>query len=331
MKKLLLSVLIFVLALIFAGCGEEEKAAGSKEEAVVNIGSQKAVTPYYLAKEKKWFEEEFAKQNVKVNWVEVPGGAPQFEALAAGRIDFFVTGNTPPISGQEAGIPFKVIGVASTGQKNIGIVVKKDSNITSIVELKGKKIAVAKSTAAYDNLIRLLNTQNLTIDDVEIINLQANEAKAAYIGGSVDAWVVTEPFLSQTIVEDESTVIADGSTINYVSPAYYIGREQTLKENPEYGVAFLKVIGNATNWQSNNLDEAVSIYSKQLELSKDVVKLVIEHVNFTLEPINSEIQKNQQSVAKFLFDEKAIDSEPNTEEVTDNQYVEKALKELESE
>lgn len=330
MKKISsLFFIVFVIALVITGCGTNNASGDAKKEKgekVVNIGSQQAVTPYYLAKEKKWFEKEFAKKNVKVNWVEVQGGAPQFEALTAERIDFFVTGNTPSITAQNAGIPFKVIGVASTGQKNIGIVVKNKSKIKTIADLKGKKIAVAKATAAYDNLIRLLKHGGLNIKDVQVINLQANEAKAAYTGNSVDAWVVTEPFLSQTIVDDKSRVIADGSTINYTSPAYYIGREEVLKDHPEYATTFLKVIKKATDWQDKNLDQAISIYSDQLKLNDKVVRKVIDHVNFTLAPLNGELQKNQQEVAEFLHNEKAIDQVPDTSKVTDNQYVEKVLK-----
>ncbi|RUT35774.1 aliphatic sulfonate ABC transporter substrate-binding protein [Paenibacillus zeisoli] len=324
MRKLgSLLLLTVAIVLVLSGCANSKS---KDSEKVVTIGSQKAVTPYYLAKEKKWFEEEFDKLGVKVNWVEVQGGAPQFEAVSAGRIDFFVTGNTPPIAAQNAGIPFNIIGVASTGQKNVGIVVKSDSAIKEISDLKGKKIAVAKATAAYDNLLRLLNHGGVNASDIEPINLQPNEAKAAYTGGSVDAWVVTEPFLSQTIVNDKSRVIADGSTIDYTSPAYYIGRKEVVDKHPEYAKAFLTVIKKATDWQAENLDEATSIYTSQLGMNTEVVSKVIEHVNFTLAPLDDKLQKTQQGVAQFLYEQKAIDKVPDTKQITNNQYVNEVLK-----
>ncbi|MCY9452210.1 aliphatic sulfonates ABC transporter substrate-binding protein, partial [Bacillus haynesii] len=50
-----------------------------------------------------WFEKEFAKEGIKVKWTEFQSGPPQFEGLAADKLDFSQVGNSPVIAGQAAG------------------------------------------------------------------------------------------------------------------------------------------------------------------------------------------------------------------------------------
>jgi len=312
-----------------ASPANENKATQVNYEPVeVNIVASKAVAPFYLAKEKGWFEEEFAKYNATVNWVVMASGTTPFEAILTDRVDFFLTGNTNVIAGQLADIPFKIISMNSVGQANVGILVPSGSNIKTVAELKGKKIAGAKATAAHDILLRLLNKAGLNANDIEFINLAPSEGRAAFVGGSVDAWVTVEPFYSQAIVNDGAVVIADGASINYTSPAFYIGRTKFLEKYPYLGVAFVTVIGKSILWENENFEDAVQIYAKQLEINPDVVRMVIDHVMFTARPLDEKYQAGQDELAKFLFDQGAIDAIPNTVEVTDNTYVKQAMNDL---
>ncbi|MNF04500.1 hypothetical protein D3C80_2040280 [compost metagenome] len=61
-------------------------------------------------------------------------------------------------------------------------------------------------------------------------------------------------------------------------------------------------------------------------MNTEVVSKVIEHVNFTLAPLDEKLQNNQQGVAQFLYEQQAIDKIPDTKQVTNNQYVNEVLK-----
>ncbi|RNB87233.1 aliphatic sulfonate ABC transporter substrate-binding protein [Brevibacillus fluminis] len=338
MKKLSLFGLLSILSLLFVlivGCSKTNESSENKttststpQEVTVNIGVQHAVAPLVLAQQKKMFEEEFAKHQAKVNFVEVQGGPAQFDAILANRLDLAVTGNTPVITGQLANIPFKEIAIGSTGSKNVAILLPKGSSIQNIEELKGKKIAVAKATAAYDILFRFLEKSGLKASDVEIIQLSPDEAKAAFVGGSVDAWSIGEPYLSTAVVSDGAKVLADGSMINYISPAFHIARTQFAQEHPELVTAYLKVLVKTLEWQEQNLDEAVKIYSEGTKLGPDVVKSVINNVKFATLPVSDETVKAQGELAQFLFNEKAINKLVDPSQVVDNSFMNKALEEL---
>lgn len=153
MKKII--ILLAAAVMMSAGCSADGTGGGGKTVKEIRIGIQQSLSPLLIAKEKGWFEEAFKKDGIKVKWVEFQSGPPQFEGLAADKLDFSQVGNSPVISGQAAGIDFKEIGLSQDGLKANGILVNKGGGIQSLIELKGKKIAVAKGVTALIFSIKL--------------------------------------------------------------------------------------------------------------------------------------------------------------------------------
>ncbi|MGK9429941.1 aliphatic sulfonate ABC transporter substrate-binding protein [Bacillus atrophaeus] len=324
MKKafILLSAVIFLLA----GCGSDG-ASGKKELKEINIGIQQSLSPLLIAKEKGWFEETFEKEGIKVKWTEFQSGPPQFEGLAADKLDFSQVGNSPVISGQAAGISFKEIGLSQDGLKANGILVKKDSGIDNLKDLKGKKIAVAKGSSGFDFLYKALDQAGLSADDVNIIQLQPDEATSAFENGAVDAWSIWEPYLSIQTLKHEAKIIANGESTDLYSPGFTLVRTKFADEYPDEVVRFLKVYDKAVAWQKKHIEEAADLYADIKNLDKEVVKNVLNNTEPLNEVINDDIIKAQQETADFQYQTKAINKKIDVKEVVDNSFIKKALKE----
>ncbi|PSA96827.1 aliphatic sulfonates ABC transporter substrate-binding protein [Bacillus atrophaeus] len=324
MKKafILLSAVIFLLA----GCGSDG-ASGKKELKEINIGIQQSLSPLLIAKEKGWFEETFEKEGIKVKWTEFQSGPPQFEGLAADKLDFSQVGNSPVISGQAAGISFKEIGLSQDGLKANGILVKKDSGIHNLKDLKGKKIAVAKGSSGFDFLYKALDQAGLSADDVNIIQLQPDEATSAFENGAVDAWSIWEPYLSIQTLKHEAKIIANGESTDLYSPGFTLVRTKFADEYPDEVVRFLKVYDKAVAWQKKHIEEAADLYADIKNLDKEVVKNVLNNTEPLNEVINDDIIKAQQETADFQYRTKAINKKIDVKEVVDNSFIKKALKE----
>ncbi|MCY8523035.1 aliphatic sulfonate ABC transporter substrate-binding protein [Bacillus atrophaeus] len=324
MKKafILLSAVIFLLA----GCGSDG-ASGKKELKEINIGIQQSLSPLLIAKEKGWFEEAFEKEGIKVKWTEFQSGPPQFEGLAADKLDFSQVGNSPVISGQAAGISFKEIGLSQDGLKANGILVKKDSGIHDLKDLKGKKIAVAKGSSGFDFLYKALDQAGLSADDVNIIQLQPDEATSAFENGAVDAWSIWEPYLSIQTLKHEAKIIANGESTDLYSPGFTLVRTKFADEYPDEVVRFLKVYDKAVAWQKKHREEAADLYVDIKNLDKEVVKNVLNNTEPLNEVINDDIIKAQQETADFQYRTKAINKKIDVKEVVDNSFIKKALKE----
>ncbi|MEB9007738.1 NrtA/SsuA/CpmA family ABC transporter substrate-binding protein, partial [Bacillus cereus] len=231
-KKLKILSFALAISVCLLGC-EKSTASSKKEDVTIQIGIQQGLSPLLLAKKKGWFEEEFKKEGVKVKWTEFQSGPPYFEAIASNRLDFGEVGNSPVISAQAAGIGFTEIANTSYARKGTGILVQKDSKIASVKDLKGKKIAVAKGSSAFNLLYRALDKEGIDAKDVNVIQLQPDEAQPAFESGSVDAWAIWDPFISLHTLNKGAKVIADGETLNVSSPEFLITRTKFAKEHPE--------------------------------------------------------------------------------------------------
>jgi sulfonate transport system substrate-binding protein len=338
MKKLkwflVLSLIAFV-GTFLAACSSESSTNASKESASekegkqpieVNIGIQQSIWPILAAKEKGWFEEEFEKVGAKVNWVEFQSGPAYFEAIATDRLDFGRVGNIPVLVGQAADISFKEIALASSGEKGDAILIPKDSPIKSVKDLKGKKVAVAKGSSSYGLLYRALEANEINPEDVEIIQLQPDEAQPAFETGSVDAWVIWEPFQSIQVVKNGAKVLANGVDVNTSSPGFQIVRTKFAEEQPELVELYLKVTEKATRWQNENLEEAIELYAELKDTDQEVIRQVLENSQPSNTPISEEVVEEQQKTTKLLYDLGGIKKTFDASEVVDNSYIENVLK-----
>lgn len=336
-KKLRGSILILtaIMIVILTGCASNTTTAnekkGKNENLTVNIGIQQSLGPLLIAKEKGWFEEEFAKVGVKVNWTVFQSGPPHFEAMAANRLDFGAVGNSPVVAGQAANIEFKEIANVSDGLKGNAILVPGNSPIQTLKDLKGKKIAVAKGSSGFNILYRALENAGLKPNDVKIIQLQPDEAQPAFETGAVDAWSIWEPFVSLQTLKKNARVLADGKSLNVYSPGFLIARTEFTKEHPDLVVRFLKVFEKAHLFEKENRNEAIQLYANAKKIDKDVISKVLENIESLNLPISEEIIKAQQDTADFQYSLKAITKKIDTSKVVDNSYIKQALQELKEE
>ncbi|MEC1118207.1 aliphatic sulfonate ABC transporter substrate-binding protein [Bacillus safensis] len=326
MKKKQMIVIFLSLLLVLAGC---DQAADGSENKVkeIRIGIQQSLSPLLLAKEKGWFEQSFEKEGVKVKWVEFQSGPPQFEGLAANQLDFTQVGNSPVIAGQAAGIDFKEIGLSQDGLKANGILVNKNSEIQKVEDLKGKKIAVAKGSSGFDFLYKVLDQAGLSAKDVQIIQLQPDEAISAFENGSVDAWSIWEPFLSLETIKKGAKLLVNGEATDLYSPGFTLVRTQFADQHPELVVKFLKVYDHAVKWQKSHPEEAVTLYARLKNLDKKVVTQVLNNTEPLNKPISKKIIIAQQHTADFQYKTKAIQRKIDVNQVVDNSFIEKMLKE----
>ncbi|MCY7784036.1 MULTISPECIES: aliphatic sulfonate ABC transporter substrate-binding protein [unclassified Bacillus (in: firmicutes)] len=323
-KRLIVFVTVFFL---LAGCGANGASGDSKQLKEIRIGIQQSLSPLLIAKEKGWFEDAFEKEGIKVKWVEFQSGPPQFEGLAADKLDFSQVGNSPVISGQAAGIDFKEIGLSQDGLKANGILVNQNSGIQDVKDLKGKKIAVAKGSSGFDFLYKALDQVGLSANDVTIIQLQPDEAASAFENGSVDAWSIWEPYLSLETIKHGAKILVNGESTDLYSPGFTLVRTKFAEEHPDEVVRFLKVFNKAVVWQKEHLDEAADLYADIKDLDKKVVENVLKNTEPLNEVISDDIVKAQQETADFQYQTKAIDKKIDVKEVVDNTFIKKALKE----
>lgn len=299
-----------------------------KEKITVNIGVQgkTGILPY--AREKGYFEKAFAKVGAEVKWNEFASGPPHFEALAAGRLDFGATGGTPLISGQTGGVDFRAIAVTADGKKGNMIVIPKNSPIKELKDLKGKKIAVAKGSSAYNFLYMAIDKAGLKGNDIKEIQLQPDEARPALDTGAIDAWSIWEPYATTAVFQTGATILVSGQNLNINAPSFLVARTKFTKDYPDLTVLFLKTYEEARSYFASHQDEVTDDLVKSQKLDKAIISQVLKNSDPITSPTTPEFAKAHQEQADFLLSVGAINKKLDTSQVIDNKFVEQALDEI---
>lgn len=158
----------------------------------LRIGFQKSSVNLTLLKQRKALEQRLPA--VKVSWFEFTAGPQMLEALSVGSIDFAMTGDTPPIFAQAAGSQLVYVGAEPAKPDNSAVLVKQDSPVKTLADLKGKKIALQKGSSAHYLALRAVQQGGLQWSDITPVYLAPADARAAFERGSVDAWVIWDPY-----------------------------------------------------------------------------------------------------------------------------------------
>lgn len=277
-------------------------ATNAPASNVVRFGIQKATI---LLKTKGDIDKRLASEGVKVEWTEFPAGPPMLEALNAGAIDIGPVGESPPIFAQAAGAALTYAAAIAPNPKGNGVLVLKDSPIQSVADLKGKKVVFAKGSSANFLIVQLLEKAGLKFSDIEPIYLTPADARAAFVKGDADAWVIWDPFFAAAEVGTNSRVLADGTDVNKLG-GYYIASRKFAAEQPKILKAILEEVRNLENWSDKNRDEVATVLTDALKLDAEAVKKATQRRVFGLTAVTNDIIAEQQRVADTYYQLKLI-------------------------
>ncbi len=236
-----------------------------------------------------WIEEDLKPEGIKVEWVWSAGSNKANEWLRSEAVDFGSTAGSAALLARANGSPIRTVYLYSKPEWT-AIVVRKDSDITTLEQLKGKKIAATKGTDPYFFLLQALHTVGLTQKDVEIVNLQHADGKTALERGDVDAWAGLDPYMAQTELEQGSRLIY--RNIDFNSWGFLNAREEFLEKYPAYVVRVLAQYERARQWILDHPEEAAQILAEEAKLSIDVAQReLFERTVLDINPIPGDEQK----------------------------------------
>lgn len=222
-----------------------------------------------ILKDQGLLEKEFAKDGIAVRWVQSAGSNKALEFLNASSIDFGSTAGSAALVARINGNPIKSIYVYSRPEWT-ALVTGKNSNISKIEDLKGKRVAVTRGTDPHIFLVRALQSVKLTDKDITPVLLQHADGKAALIRGDVDAWAGLDPMMAAAEIEDGAKLFyrnTDANTWGILNV-----REQFLKQHPEIVQRVLKVYEDARKYSLANPDEVKKTFIAVTKLPDAVVE-----------------------------------------------------------
>jgi sulfonate transport system substrate-binding protein len=202
-------------------------------------------------------------------------GPPQVEAATAGKIDFAITGNTPPIFGAASNAKVKVVSAYDGGGTGDQILVHADSPIKTVADLRGKTIAVGKGSSGHGNILGQLDKARLTTADVKLVFLQPADALSAFTEHQADAWAIWDPYTAQAEAQLPVRSIAQAKG---VTNGYWFGvaSNQALAD-PKRNTALQDLLvrfEKAVRWAQDHPQQWADSYAAAVGLDPKVAAVV---------------------------------------------------------
>ncbi len=341
LKKIVaVSMAVTMLGGVMTGCKKSSSSSKSDKVDTVTIGTQEMPNDEGIAKAKNLFEETMG---VKIKIVKFDSGKDVNNALKAKSIDFGLQGSTSSALAVATNIPIKVIWIHEVLGDIESLAVRKSDHITSIKQLKGKKIAVPFATTSHYCLLRYLSSQGLSEKDVTLLDMDTNSAYASWKRGDIDAAWVWQPALQEILNEGGEILVSNGDAAKegYMTANVEVVRADFAKAHPDLVVKYIQALEKAQKLYKDDKSGAVSSLAKLLGLENKNIETQIAGATWPTadEQISSDyfgtsdkkgaLAENLLDTAKFLKDQKNITSVPaksEFEKAIDPQYIEKANK-----
>ncbi|WBO66350.1 ABC transporter substrate-binding protein [Streptomyces camelliae] len=120
------------------------------------------------------------------NWLNIGAGPDVINAFRAGSLDLANNAGIPPIQAHYQGYAAKIVAIDITRKPNYLFATRPGSDIHTVDDFKGKRLAFSQGQAQGVVLLRALKQAGLKYDDVKLVPLTSNQFFTALQSGQVD-------------------------------------------------------------------------------------------------------------------------------------------------
>ncbi|MFT4268803.1 MAG: sulfonate ABC transporter substrate-binding protein [Xenophilus sp.] len=270
---------------------------------VLRVGHQKGFLS--LLKGRGTLQSRLAPLGVDITWTEFNAGPVQLEALNVGSIDLGDVGEAPPIFAQAAGAPLAYVAATVPRPATEAVLVPKGSAIRTVADLKGRRVAYNKGSNVQYFLVKLLEKHGLKYEDVQSLFLSPPDARAAFEKGSVDAWVIWDPFQAAAEASLGARVLADAQGV-VGNRAYYFSSLDYAKKNGDVIKVVIEEVNKLDVWGAANRGALAGELAQLWGIPKAVLDISVGRWAFGTGPITKAILAEQQQIADTFFNLKLI-------------------------
>ena len=331
MKKLIALGLAACMTFSLAGCsgsaGKETEAASAAETTAETSAeaetSAKATAdaetsidkltvtyvtsplnvPTIIEKDQGIFEKELG---VPVEYAELTSGADQTQALASGDVQvLYAVGATSVILSAANGADIKVLNMYSRSPKAF-CMYSKDESLTTPESLKGKTIAGPTGTNLHELLVSYLAQADMTLDDVNYVNMSIPDAKAGLDGGSVDVALLAGAN-AYNAEQQGYHLVADGEGL--ISALIAVATTQKFyDEHPDVIKKLNAAQEEIASYMADNQEATMETVAATLDLDVDAVKEMYGFYDFSTEITDAD-KEGFQKTADFMYESGMIENE----------------------
>lgn len=245
-------------------------------------------------------EPVLAKRGDTVEWHLFTAGPQMLEALDADAIDLAITGETPPVAAQANGTALVYVATEPPTPSGEAIVVPKASPLRSVADLRGKQVALNRASNVHWLLIRALQAAGVPWGAIRPVYLAPPDGRAAFASGSVDAWVIWDPFLADAEAEAGARVLRDATGL-VPNRQFILATRRFADRGTDALRVVLATLAANDAWANAHRGDVGSLLAGAIGLPESAVAQAAKRLPFGARPLDDAVVADQQKIADAFY------------------------------
>jgi NitT/TauT family transport system substrate-binding protein len=274
----------------------------------------------YIPAEKGYFEEE----GVNAEIVLINDDSQLVSALASNKVQMLISAADFTTILADAGIDAPQIFSTDTGYGSDGLVVKNDIN--SISDLKGKKVHLALGFPSHFFFRFMAEKTGLQADDVEFVNITADQVGAGFVAGQIDYGMTWEPWLSKASERTDGKVLFTSREEDGIITDTIVARRDLIENRREDVKRIMRAFFKGVEFWKENPEEANAIMAKNFNIPVDEYSAMMDTIkpldyDANLKKFNPSSERSlfelASKAADYYFEDGIIQSKPDVSKLID--------------
>ena len=284
------------------------------QEKVIKVGALKlihSITPH--------FYQQFAPPGYKIEVIPFETPTDSKNAVVTGTVDFATFGIAAAMLGAAAGEPVVIFAPQCNG--GMAVVASVKSDIKTIKDLKGKKVAIWPSSTQEVVILERLKAEGMSIKDIQPIRLPFSDMAPALARGDIDAYVGAEPGPGISLANGVGRIVeypysTPIGSLNMV----WATRQEMIDKNPDLVRVMVEMHRKATEFAMSNRAEMVKMTMQKLGQQQKSIEMAAPNVELTWR-INDEFIKRAKAYGALMLEKKQIRELPNFDRFINTKFM----------
>ncbi len=231
-----------------------------------------------------------------IKFSEFPSASPLGEALNAGAVDVGALGDAPYVFALGAGAALKVISITHVnGRYTTALIVRNDSAVKSVADLKGKRIVTGRGSIGHYLAIRALEEAGLKTSDVSFVYLLPSESRLILDNGDADAWATWAPYTT-VATQSGPRILPNGPQL-LTNHSYLAATSKAIVEKRAQLDDFVVRLDRAYRWANAHPQEYAAAQARITGLPLDVHLAIAKDTKMERVSIDDSVIRGLQHTA----------------------------------
>jgi len=261
----------------------------------------------------------FSAEGLTIEPLRFSSGPACAEALYSGAADIGGMGDTTAVIMTSRSPRFVIVASHAAGEHRHRIMVRQDSDMRSLEDLKGKRLGVKKGTSTYGGLLAALEKAGLRPSEIDIIDLTPPTMTEALLAGSLDAFAASEPTPSAAERKGARELTTLGGLGN-AYPILILADRNWLDSRSDDARAFIRALKAAQRYAAEHPAETADIMAAETGLDPATTRRAMQRHEYRLR-LDRDMVSSLEQTARFLKSQQIISEMPDFTLVADPQFL----------